>query len=373
MPVEVSWPQALAWRMRRQLLDPVGRQPVADVVRRLCGVQAQVASSAELAVRVRRRASRAGEVSRALSDGRLIKTWAMRGALHLLTPEEGGAFLALIADGRSWELPSWQRYFGMKTKHWDALRAAVREALDGRPLTREELVTAIVAQRGLGHLGEELRSGWGTLFKPLAWQGELCYGPSQGTRVTFTRPDVASSRWAGVPSADEAAPIVIRAYLAAYGPATSANMRNWLARGRIGARRLRAWFELLGDQLAVVMVDGERAWVLAEDLDELASAKPTKAVRLLPGFDQYVLGPGTDDGHVTSAARRASVSRQSGWIAPVVVAGGVVSGTWALDGDAARIAWFGESGRPPRTALAAEVGRLSSIVNRDLAVAIDLE
>ncbi len=69
---------------------------VPGVVRRLCGVQAQVAFSAELGVRVRRRASRKGEVARSLSDGRLIKTWAMRGTLHLLTPEDGGAFLALI-------------------------------------------------------------------------------------------------------------------------------------------------------------------------------------------------------------------------------------------------------------------------------------
>ncbi|MDP9275996.1 MAG: winged helix DNA-binding domain-containing protein, partial [Chloroflexota bacterium] len=83
---KVTWPQALAWRMRRHFLDPVGDQPVAAVVRRLCGVQSQVASYAELCVRVRRKTSKAGEVARALSEGRLIKTWAMRGTLHLLTP-----------------------------------------------------------------------------------------------------------------------------------------------------------------------------------------------------------------------------------------------------------------------------------------------
>ena len=366
MPLEVTWRQALAWRMRRQLLDPVGGLPVAAVVRRLCGVQAQVASSAELAVRVRRQSSRPGEVGRALAEGRLIKTWAMRGALHLLTPEECGTFLSLIAAQRSWELPSWQRYFGMTNKRWDTLRAVVGEALDGPPLTRDELVAAIVAKRELGHLGDELRSGWGTLFKPLAWQGELCYGPSQGTRVTFTRPDLVSPQWAGVPDPEEAAPRVIRAYLAAFGPATTDNLRNWQARGRIGARHLRSWFESLGDQLAEVQVGGEPAWVLAEDLDELASAQPTKAVRLLGGFDQYVLGPGTTDVHVVPASRRSAVSKQSGWISPVVVAGGAVSGTWSLEGDRLQIAWFGEAGKPPRTALAAEVQRLSSILDRDL-------
>src|SRR6266700_1627041 len=116
MTLKVTWRQALAFRMRRHLLDPGGTMAVPGVVRRLCGVQAQVASSAELAVRVRRRSSRKGEVARALSDGRLIKTWAMRGTLHLLTPEDGGAFLSLIASGRTWELPSWQRYFGMRSE-----------------------------------------------------------------------------------------------------------------------------------------------------------------------------------------------------------------------------------------------------------------
>lgn len=365
-PVRVTWPQALGWRMRRQLLDPVGTLSAADTVRRLGGVQAQVASSADLAVRVRRAASRAGDVSRALADGRLIKTWAMRGALHLLTPEEGGAFLSMLAAGRSWELPGWQRYFGMQARHWDRMRAVVREALAGPALTREELIAAIVAECQLSHLADELRSGWGTLFKPLAFQGDLCYGPSQGNRVTFARPDVVSSRWAGLPDPDEAAPIVIRAYLAAYGPATTENLRNWLARGRVNIRQLRRWVAALGDRLAEVDVDGESAWVRVEDVDELARAKPSTALRLLPGFDEYVLGPGTDDGRVVAATRRAAVSRQAGWISPVVISAGVVTGTWQLDREIARVSWFGEAGRAPRAAIRDEVERLSSILGRDL-------
>jgi len=129
MATAVSWQQALAWRMQRHLLDPVGRLPVADVVGRLCGVQTQVASSAELAIRVRRETSSRGEVARALRDGRLIKTWAMRGTLHLLKAEDAGTFLSLVASGRSWERPSWQRYFGVTPKQMEMLRKAVRAAL----------------------------------------------------------------------------------------------------------------------------------------------------------------------------------------------------------------------------------------------------
>jgi winged helix DNA-binding protein len=358
--------------MGRQLLDPVGSLTVAGVVRRLCGVQAQVASSAELAVRVRRKTSRRGEVARALAEGRVIKTWAMRGTLHLLTPEEGGAFLSLIAAGRSWETPAWERYFGLGPKQIEGLRHVVREALDGKVLTREELIAAVIAQRGFGHVGEELRSGWGTLLKPLAWQGDLCFGASRGNRVTFMRPGHASSRWAGIPDPDEAAPTAIAAYFGAYGPATIENFRNWVSRGRVSVRRIRGWFSAMGERLAEVDVDGERRYILAKHLDELASARPSKAVRLLPAFDQYVLGPGTEDHHVVPATRRTSVSRQAGWIAPIVVAGGVVSGTWELDGERARIAWFKEAGNVPKSALEAEVARLSTILDRDLRTTITL-
>jgi hypothetical protein len=366
----LTWPQVLTWRMHRQLLDPIGTSSVPQVVRRLCGVQAQVASSAELAVRVRRTSSRRGEVARALAEGRLIKTWAMRGTLHLVTPEEGGAFLSLLAAGRSWERPSWERYFGMTNKDWDVLRPAVREALDGKLLTRDELIAAVVAQRGLAHIGEALRSGWGTLLKPLAWQGDLCFGPNRGTRVTFMRPQAASSRWAGVLAPDEAAPIVIVAYFGAYGPATVENFRNWLSRGRVSARQIRTWFSAVGDRLAEIEVDGERRYVLAEHVDELSAARPSKIVRLLPGFDQYVLGPGTEDTHVVPAKRRTAVSRQAGWIAPIVVAGGSVKGTWELDDGDVRVGWFREAGPPPRTQLKAEVERLSSILGRDLRVEV---
>ena len=368
----VSWEQALAWRMRRQLLDPVGTGTVADVVRRLCGVQAQVASSAELCIRVRRTASRPGDVGRALTQGRLIKTWAMRGTLHLLTPEDAGVFLSLIAAGRSWERPSWQQWFGITPKQLDALRAVVRDALDGTVLTREELVAAVITKRGFGHIGDALRSGWGSLLKPLAWQGDLCFGPSQGNRVTFMRPEDASSRWAGVPAADLAAPIAIAAYLKAHGPATIQGFANFLSRGRISARLLRGWFDELRPGLAEVEVGGERAYVLARDLDELRATRPTRAVRLLPGFDQFVMGRGTEDVHVIPAHRRRAVSRQSGWISPVVVAGGVVRGTWAIGTDELSVAWFKESGPVPRTALRAEAKRLATIVGRTIGLEVSL-
>ena len=366
MTLRVSWPQALAWRMERQFLAPLGSGTPVDIVRRLCGVQAQVASYADLAVRLRHAQPRVDEVSDALADGRLVKTWANRGTLHLLPADEAGLYLSLLADGRSWESPAWQRYFGITAAQIESLRDVVRDILDGRVMTRDEVNAQIVKRPGYEHLAEHLKSGWGTLFKPLAWQGDICFGPSRGTRVTFARPEQLSSHWRPVPDAEDAAPKVIRNYLGAYGPASPAQVRAGLARGRISGRQLKHWFASLGEAVTRVDVDGEEMFVRTEDTDSLAAAKPTSAVRLLGGFDQWVLGPGTDDEHVVPAGRRMSVSRTAGWIAPLVVVGGVVRGTWALDGDRVSVDWFAESGKPPSAALGQEVDRLAGLVGRPL-------
>jgi hypothetical protein len=372
MTPRVTWPQALAWRMERQLLGSVDGADAEEVVRRLCGVQAQVPSTAELGIRVRSANAGRGVVAAAVADGRLIRTWAMRGTLHLLTPEEGGAFLALLASARIWEKPAWVRWAGMTPAVVAEMVEVTREVLDGRVLPRGELIEAIVARPQLRHLEGPLRESWGTALKPLAWQGELAFGPGEGSRATFQRP-AASRRWQGLPPIEEAVPAAIGAYLRAFGPATLANFQAWLARGYVSKRLMRQWWESAAHLMAEVEVDGETARVLADDVDSLLAAKPTRDVRLLPGFDQWVLGLGTDDPHIVPQGRRAAVSRQSGWIAPLVVAGGVIRGTWRLEGDRVSIAWFAEAGRPPQGALAEEVARLAGLVGRPLGSEVGLD
>jgi hypothetical protein len=101
----------------------------------------------------------------------------------------------------------------------------------------------------------------------------------------------------------------------------------------------------LGEVLAEVDVEGSTAYVRAADLDELAEAAPTRAVRLVPAFDQHVLGPGTGDPHVVPMQRRGEVSKAAGWIAPVVIAGGRAAGTWRVVGGRVAIHLFPESDR----------------------------
>jgi hypothetical protein len=348
--------------MRRQLLDPVADADAVAVVRRLGGVQAQVPTAAALAVRVRQHDPVPGGVERALEERRLMRAWAMRGTLHLLDPHEAGAHLSLVGAGRTWEKGSWQKAFGLAPDEMAALVAAVRHALDGRQLTREALVVAVSELLDRPDLEERLRSGWGALLKPAAWQGALCHAASDGNRVTFARPDQWLPDWSGVPEPEAAAAVVIPAYLRAYGPATPERFDAWLTRGASRKAALRSWFAGLSDRLATVEVDGEPALLLAEDVDDLGGTAPTPAIRLLPGFDQYVLGPGTNAREIIAPSRRAEVSRAAGWISPVVIAGGTVAGTWKADGTTIALRLFEEAGALPRRALEAEVARVERLL-----------
>jgi hypothetical protein len=358
----ITWAQALAWRMQRQLLEPVGHESVAGVVRRLGAVPAKDEALAELAVRLRRARSRPGELARALADGTVVKAYAFRGGTHYLSPEDGGAYLALRAAGRQWELPSWQEYYELGPTDWPAFREAVREALTDGPLTVEELGAKVTRKAAYRHLRPVFDDGAGTLVKPLTWQGDMGFGPVREGQHTFQRLD-DNPRWAGVWDLDDAGPHAITSYLRTYGPATPNHIHDWLGNGlSAGRRRLDGWLSDLRDRFETVDVGGETAYVVGEDLDDLLAARPTSVVRLLPGHDVWVMGPGTKDEHVVPPAHRVPVTRG----ANLVVAGGVVSGTWSTRGDEVVVTWFADRGTPPRAVIDDEVARLSTVLGRTL-------
>lgn len=356
--MQLTVDQVLAFRLERHFLTEPAPSPL-DVVRALGGVQAQVPSSAEAAVACRVGAPGPGMLDALLADGRAIRTWAMRGTLHVLAADDAPSYLALLAATRSWEKPVWQRTF-ITTAQLASLRAIVADALADGPKSREQLVAAVEASGGDPALVEQMRSGWGTVLKPLAWLGELCNAPGSGARVLFARPADVVPSWPGLPSPDVAGPLVLRRYLAAHGPATEDDILGWLSRGVTKTGDLRRWVAGLGDAVTRVEVEGASCLALTADLDALAAATPSRLVRLLPAFDQWVLGAGTGNPWILDAARRAAVSRAGGWISPVVLAGGRVAGTWSQDGAIVTAQLFAERAADVgREELAAEAVRIA--------------
>ena len=362
--VSVTWPQALAWRAERHLLSPVGELPVADVVRRLGAVLSMDESLAELAVRVRRRDSSPGELARAFAAGDVIKVFAFRGSVHYLTPEDGGAYLALRCAGRQWELKSWQDYYRLAPADWPAFREAVREALADGPLTVPRLGERLAARPEYRHLRPVFDEGADTLVKPLSWQGDVCIAPTEGGRLTLQRLDT-NPRWTGLRDLDDAGRYAVRHYLATYGPADDDRVQRWLGDGlSAGAKRVRRWLADLADDVVAVDVEGQVRSVLREDAESLVAARPSTSVRFLPGHDQWVMGPGTMQQLVVPAEHRTAVTRK----ANPVLAGGVVRGFWAVRGDRV-VVDRDDAGALPDDALAAETDRLGRVLGR----ALDLE
>lgn len=84
--IRVTWAKVIAWRAARRGLDRLAPQSeLLAVASRLCGLHAQFMSSAELTLWARVEDLDPTAVASALwQDRTLVKTWAMRGTLHLL-------------------------------------------------------------------------------------------------------------------------------------------------------------------------------------------------------------------------------------------------------------------------------------------------
>jgi hypothetical protein len=331
---KISWRRAAAWRARRHHLDR--REPAGSllaVAGRLCGLHAQVLSSAELTVWARVEELDRDAVRRAFwQDRTLVKTWAMRGTLHLLPAAELPMWHAALATNRRYLKPAaWRKYFGITLEELDRLTDAVAAALAGRFLTREELVREVARLTGSSAFGAALaESSWGTVLKPAAFTGRLCFAPGLGQRVRFTRPDTWLASAACSPPSpvdpQAATAAVTRRFLAAYGPATYHDLARWWDGG--GLSTARQWISALGDEVAAVDLDGAPAWMLAADARELSRFSPARSVRLLPGFDQYVVAASCHAGRLLPGDLRARVYRPQGWISPVLLVNGFMHGVW---------------------------------------------
>ena len=367
---ELTWRQALAWRMRRhRLVERAVPDDLVDVAARLCGLHAQVMSSAELTAWARIDGLGREAVQGALWDsGDLVKTWAMRGTLHLLPASELPAWHAAFATYEHFLKGAWVRTFGFgSADEVERLVEVVGEALDGRQLTREELAASVAEITGDDALAEHLRESWGSTLKPAAFRGRLMFAPSAGQNVRFTRPPEAER-----PPIDEAVAEVTRRYLAAYGPARREDLSRWWGANALGAAKAQKRFEALGDEVAEVRVEGERCWVLAADLEELLAAEPPRAARLLPLFDQYVVNSNRGVEALLPQAFRDAVFRQAGWISPVILVDGAIAGVWRHERKGARLdvelAPFGRLPKWAAAQVAEEASRLAAYLGSELSL-----
>lgn len=363
--VAIKWEKVNTWRLAQQhLLNPA--ETLLDVMGQLCAVQAQVMSAAELALGVRVRGASPSDIQNALwRDRSLVKTWALRGTLHLLAARDFPLMVAALSTHKHFLRESWLRYFGVTHGQMLSLLDGIRGILTDSGITREQLAALIAQHIGEPKLRESLLSGWGTLLKPAAYQGSLCFGPSEGQHVTFVSPKYWLGDWEPV-QADEAFQEIARRFLKTYGPATSDEFARWFGMTTSQAKKI---FKGLGDEITQVDVAGWRAWMLVSALDTMEAMQPASVVRLLPHFDQYTIAVARHSQYLLEDAFRDRVYRQQGWISPVVLVDGRIEGVWELDKQRASqvvsVSMFAPPTAAVKQGIEAEVKRLSTFLDKD--------
>ena len=320
---DLSWAQVHAFRLSRQhLTQRAPKKELVRIVGEIGGVQAQVMTAAELQVAVRVDCS-VDHVRKALwKDKTLVKTWLMRATLHLVPAVDLPVYAAAMGSYGMRNTNAWLKWMQITEPELTDLVDAIGDALDAQAMTREELIAKVGRGRP-ERVQLAMKSGWGGVLKPVARKGRLCFGPSRGQSVTFVRPEKWLGSWREVDPA-VALTELARKYLRAYGPATKRDFARWW--GTWPGVGNSAWAGL-SEELVPVSIEGQRADLLAADVDRINDAQTEPTVQMLPPFDPYLMGHSTRD-HLFATQYRSRVSRVAGWISAVVLVDGRVIGTW---------------------------------------------
>ena len=362
----LTWDQALAWRLGRQLLDSPGANPV-QVISIIGGVQTQVASSAAQAVALR--SKHFPDIEHLLWKKRsLVKTWAMRGTLHLLPASEIGVWIAALRQ-RPWKVtPAWEKYHGISKAQLDSLTRTTPSVISGEPMTREELTAAVMAKTRDRGLGEALSSGWSQVLKPAANQGLLAQGPPRGRNVTFVDPGAWIGAAIAEPSAEEAMRIVVERFLDANGPATIADFARWFG---VDPKTGRELMTPVLESLVPVEIEEYRGWLTTKGGKAAPNSDPVPSAHLLPGFDPYTLAPLSHREHIIPRGKVDEVSKAAGWIAPVILERGRIVGTWESKGEVIALQPFGKLPKKTISALKHHVEqRYHGLLGKSIAVTV---
>ncbi len=370
--ISLTWEQVHAWRLEQQCLLPRwDRRNFIRAVERVLGVQAQVLSAAELSIGARVEGLTRAQVQRALwQDRALVKTWAMRGTIHVFAAADLPLVVAArCADGGRYGL----RYFlqlGFTEPQYDEFLRAVPEVLGAEPMTREALASGVAERMKTPAVSRALlESSWGTLWKPSMFRGELCFGPSEGRTNTFVNPRQWLNAWREW-EPQEAQREITRRYLRAYGPATPRDFGFWWDGG--GTAFGKKMFESLGEEVETVDVEGWKATALRSTLEALAQGKAGPSVRLLPMFDVYVLTQSRNLEPVLAKEHKGQVFRPAAWVSATVLVDGKMKGVWEYETrkeqTLVKIRMFTPTAEQVRRGIEAETQRLASFLESNVAV-----
>jgi DNA glycosylase AlkZ-like len=338
--------------LARQLLLRRHRLSVTQAIERVAGLQAQWPPSPYIGLWTRLDRFRAEDLVRAVARRHVVKATLMRTTLHLVTAREYLAYGGIYRAARIRELERQVAAAGESAdfaEEGERLAALAAE----QPRSRPELLELL----GRPKLTIEERAPW------LVWYGlsayaELLHGSDASAwrwrtgRSTY----VPARTWLGADgeSGNAAAAHLVRSYLAAFGPASRADIAKWsgLARVHVDGGLAQLQLRRFVDEHGRELYDLPRA--------PLAAADTAAPIRFLPRFDNLVLSH-DDRRRVISDEHRALVI-EGGEVRPTFLVDGFVAGIWTLERGRVQLEPFIALTRAVRRELAEEASRLEAFV-----------
>lgn len=315
---------ALLRLVAQRLAGPPCATPAA-AVRRMTAAQAQDYPGALTSVALRAADRTRSSVERALDDGEVVRSWPMRGTLHLVAADDLPWMLELLGPRALAGLAGRRQALGLTEADAERAREAVVAALaGGRRLGRAALLAAIT-EAGVATTGQR---GYHLLWF-LAQTGTLCLGPTEDGQQAF----VLLDEWVPAPrrpDREQALAELAGRYFRGHGPATVHDLARWAG---ITVRDARAGLAAVEPELARLDVDGVVHHLDPETPDLLAACRDeARGLLLLPGFDEFVLGYGDRTAILDPVFAERIVPGGNGVFRPTVVHDGRIIGTWRATG-----------------------------------------
>jgi hypothetical protein len=270
------------------------------------------------AIGLRLKSATVADIEQAILDGRILRTWPMRGTLHFVPPEDTKWMLKLSAsrvlakDGRRLS------QLRLDEKIMERCKEIFYDALNGnKRLTRPDMMK-LLEEAGISI---ENQRGYHILWY-VSQSGLICLGPMQDRQQTFVLLDewVPGSR--DLPR-EESLLELARRYFASHGPTTVHDFAWWAG---LTVTEARLGLEAAMPELISQTIDGKDYWMASHRPDN--AAYDESGVDLLPAFDEYLIGYKDRAAVLDGEDAQRVVPGNNGVFLPTIVVGGRVVGTW---------------------------------------------
>lgn len=323
--MQLTWKQARRMRARRQHLHEASRgTSAAAIARDLFGLQSQEWPSAQLAIHTRSRDLTGADVIHAREVERAFAlTWTLRGTLHLVAAEDLRLQLNLCGQPAIRGTSSRFKQLGLSEKVRERALEEIEDILRGdNALTRAQLADALEA-RGIPVAGQAIHH----LVRFAALRGLICLGKEVDGDLTYVLLDEWLPAAKAAPHPDDPLLEFVRRYLSAYAPATMADFKRWSGLGAAPVKA--AWTAVAPECVPVALPEGD-GLMLRRQLDELEASSAAPTVRLLPRYDNFLLGYESRSFMVADAYAKR-VHPGGGLISACLLVDGEAKANWKLE------------------------------------------